>query len=44
MPPVTAKTSFPQWAGLLRAMEEQWKLWTDRTSAATEAIQKSGEE
>ncbi|GMV91834.1 MAG: hypothetical protein AMXMBFR82_16120 [Candidatus Hydrogenedentota bacterium] len=35
---------FPQWAGLLRAMEEQWKLWSDRISAATEAIQKGGEE
>lgn len=35
---------FPQWSGLLRAMEKQWKLWTDRIAAATEAVQKSGED
>ena len=33
---------FPQWTGLLKAMEEQWKLWSDRISAASEAIQKGG--
>jgi len=33
---------FPQWASLLKAMEEQWKLWTDRISAASAAIQKGG--
>ncbi len=35
---------FPQWTGLLKAMEEQWKLWSDRISAASEAIQKGGAE
>lgn len=30
---------FPQWTGILKAMEEQWTLWRDRISAASEAMQ-----
>ena len=37
------EAEFTQWTGLLEAMEEQWRLWTDRISAASEAIQKGGE-